>query len=87
MPRLSKNVPPNKDREYFPVKDRGKACQPAFVRSRPIKNVEESECRFEENLFVKKLEVAMPLWGDWNTTISLSVEQTLVSTNLSKNTK
>ena len=61
MPRLSKNVPPNKDREYFPIKDRGKACQLAFVRSKPIKNLEEFERSVEENLFLQELEVAMPL--------------------------
>lgn len=41
MPRLLKNVPPNKDREYFPVKDRGKARQLTFVRFKAIQNLEE----------------------------------------------
>lgn len=56
MPRLLNNVPPNKDREYFPIKDRGKACQVAFVRSQLVKNLEESERRVEENFFSKKMK-------------------------------
>lgn len=79
MPRLSKNVPPNKDREYFPVKDRGKVGQQAFVRSKPIQKLEESECSVEENLFLKKIEVVMPLWGDWHIDISPSVDEIIIS--------
>ena len=61
MPRVLKNVPRNKDREHFPVIDRGKACQQAFVRFKAIQKLEQSERSVEENLSLKKVEVAMPL--------------------------
>jgi hypothetical protein len=60
MPRLLKNVPPDKDREDFPVIDRGEARQQAFVRYRYINNLEESERSVEANSFLEKIEVAMP---------------------------
>jgi hypothetical protein len=86
MPRLSKNVPPNKDREYFPVKDRGKTCQPAFVRSKHIQNFEDLNAVLRRIFFLKN-EVAMPLGGDWNINISLSFDGILISKNPNKTTK
>jgi hypothetical protein len=65
MPRLLKNVPRNKDREHFPVIDRGEPRQPAFVRYRCIKNLEASLCSIKENFSLEKIEAAMPYaWGD-----------------------
>jgi hypothetical protein len=82
MPSVLKNVPPDKDREDFPVIDRGKARQQAFARYRHIKNLEESERSVEDNLFLENFEAAMPyMWGDWNIDIPLCVDNIHVSTN------
>lgn len=65
MPRLLNTVPRNKDREHFPVIDRGESRQQAFVRYRYIKSLEESARSVDENLSIEKFEAAMPyMWGD-----------------------
>jgi len=64
MSRLFKNVPLEKDREYFHKKDRDIFCQQSFVRYLQIKRIKESERSVEDNLFLENFEAARHyMWG------------------------
>jgi hypothetical protein len=64
MSRLFTNVPLEKDREYFPKKDRDISRQQAFVRYLQLKRIKESERSVEDNLFIENFEAAMHyMWG------------------------